>query len=112
MKFQELTNEQLKEIAIDFYEGKIFSDRHIPEHESSGLAMVFMPIALGAFSAESQEDLEKIGMIYEYMSEAGPRSCNGMPGFFSLRLLNRDQCKIMFEYYNDYRKLREEFVNA
>ena len=31
----------------------------------------------------------KIGTIYEYISEAGPRSINGFPCFFSHKVLNR-----------------------
>jgi hypothetical protein len=48
--------------------------------------------------------LKSIGLIYEYLSAALPISVNGKPIFFSLRLLNHDDTKKMFEYYNQYIK--------
>jgi len=33
--------------------------------------------------------LQNIGVIYEYISKAGPRSINGYPCFFSFRILNK-----------------------
>jgi hypothetical protein len=97
---QHTTDEDLKKIAVDLKEGRIFTDRHIQKEDGRMLSMVFMPIALGAFENVSKEDLENIGLIYEHLSEAGPRSCNGYPGSFSMHLLNRDDTARMFEWYD------------
>jgi len=51
--------------------------------------------------------IEGIGMIYEYISEAGPRSINGNPIFYSLKILSKTDCDKMFEYYNQYKEIRE-----
>lgn len=51
------------------------------------LAMVFMPLALGGLAGW---DLEKIGLVFEEISKAGPRSINGRPCFFSCQFLHID----------------------
>lgn len=110
--FKEHTDEELKNIAIDLYHGKIFTDRDITEESNMSLGQVFLPIALGAFSECTEEDLKQIGLIYEYFSEAGPRSCNGLPGFFSFKLLSRTQFETAMEYLTEYHKLQKGFINA
>ena len=77
--------EKLNQIAIDWADGKIFSDQQVPREED--LPMVFMPAALGAFEGVHPKELEKIGMVYEYMTDKtmAPRSVNGLPMFWSIR---------------------------
>lgn len=55
--------------------------------------------------------LKSIGLVYEYLSERGPMAVNGKPTFFSLRLLNHDDTKKMFEYYEQYKEIREKADN-
>lgn len=76
-----------QQIASDIHNGKIFCDRHIRPHDvASVLGMVFMPLVMGA-----KIDPDDTGMLYEYMSEAGPRSVNGYPIFMSMRVATKDQ---------------------
>lgn len=42
-------------------------------------------------------DLEQLGMIWEHLDKAGPRSINGLPCFFSMRLLHVDQLEELCE---------------
>lgn len=55
--------------------------------------------------------LKSIGLVYEYLDKAGPRGINGMPNFFSCRLLNQDDAKKMFEYYEKYKEIRQTADN-
>jgi len=107
----ENTEKDLKQIAMDLYEGKIFTDRHLlMDRQEHMLPSVFMPIMLGAFSSKSEEELKNtIGMIYEYYSEAGPRSINGFPIFFSLKVLSPKETEKMFLYFEEYKKMKEAF---
>jgi len=96
------TDEELKQIAQDLWAGKIYTDRHIPEQEMPyALATVFMPLAL--MHPDDREKLftgeNKPTLIYEYLDKAGPRSVNGMPGFFSFHCLNEEETERMFRYY-------------
>ena len=36
------------------------------------------------------DKLDQLGVIYEWMSKAGPRAINGMPTFFSCRLMHKE----------------------
>jgi hypothetical protein len=48
-------------------------------------------------------------MIYEYLSEASPRSINGFPMFTSLRILSKEETNKMLEYYKKYKEMKSEF---
>ena len=102
------TDDELKKIAIDIVDGKIFSDRNIENPRD--LAMTFMPIALGAFKDKTKEELEDIGLIFEYLDQAGPRSINGLPNFFSFQMLNKQEYDRMYIFYKEYSELKEKFM--
>lgn len=51
--------------------------------------------------------LNSIGMLYEYLTEASLRSINGGPMFMSLRILNKVDTTKVWEYYKQYKSIRE-----
>lgn len=81
-----LSDDELREFIDAFISGRIFTSNHIPEGNGDLIAMVFMPIAFGAVTKETAEE---VALVYEYLDKAGPRSINGMPIFFSCRLLHK-----------------------
>ena len=91
------TDEELKKIACDLHSGHIFSDRHCSEHDEIGL--IFTPLNFMSKEALGKIEEDKIVFIYEYLDKAGPRSCNGKPMFFSMRLMNSDDFEVMQRYY-------------
>lgn len=149
------TDEDLKGIAKDLYNGLIYTDRHCSQHDLMSRFMVLMfmgpqapskpkypsedkdlqgsrdnviydIVQRDADQAKYEEDLKwleveekyykeqrlpSIGLIYEYLSQAGPMSMNGGPMFMSLRMLNREDTKKMFEYYETYKEIREKADN-
>lgn len=82
---ESLPEKELKEVLFGLLDGRIYSSAHSPKQ----LDMVFLPIAMGAFEGAPKEWLDQIGLIYEWLHEASPRSLNGHPMFFSMRLLNK-----------------------
>ncbi len=105
-----LPPEKLDEIAKDIALNKIFTSAHMhPTDWETTLGLVFMPLALGAFAQEAPKDfevgalkdeplqLQDIGLFYEYWDQAGPRSINGYPIFFSCRYLNHDDTKYVLD---------------
>lgn len=103
------TDEELRQIAVDMYDGKIFSDRHLRNIDD--IHIVFMPITLGALHNMPEEERRNIGMIYEYMSERGPRDVNGYPTFFSLKILTQEEAGKMFVHFEEYREMKDKFLN-
>ncbi len=93
------TDEEIKKLAVDLQAGKIYTDRHISS--INNLEMVFMTIALGAFAEWKEEDFKKLGLVYEYLDQAGPRSINGMPCFMSHRTLSLDDARKVFAKANE-----------
>jgi hypothetical protein len=91
-KLPDMSKEEMKEFILGVCNGQIFTDRHC--HNPNDIPLVFMVIALGGLGGL---DLEDLGCIYEFMSEAGPRSVNGMPCFFSCRLMNKKDAGFAFK---------------
>jgi hypothetical protein len=83
-----LSDDDLREFIRDYLAGRIYTSAQIPEYEMRNLAMVFMPLALGALAEWSQAEFGQIGIFWEYLDKAGPRSINGMPGFFSFHMMH------------------------
>jgi hypothetical protein len=96
------TEDELKEIALQLYRGQIFTSEHIaPPQQEAMLPMVFLPIVLGGLATIEPTS---IGLVYEYLEKAGPRSINGYPIFMSCKLLNLADTAIVLNYYDKYKK--------
>ena len=87
-----LSADALRKLITEICDGTVFTSAQCRE---SDMGMVFMPILLGAFAENTKESLKQIGILYEYLSEAGPRSCNGYPCFFSFHMLHKDDWEIV-----------------
>jgi hypothetical protein len=88
-------DDELKKIAMGLLAGTLFSSDSIREHGNIGL--VFMTLAMASPSLLHYAKLHNITFVYEWLSEAGPRSINGMPSFFSHKWLTNEQHKQMYE---------------
>jgi len=103
-----VTDDELKQLAKDIHGNRVFTIRHIrPQDLSRLLGMVFMPLSL--MNDKHMDDLtEKLGekgMVYEYLSEAGPRAVNGYPVFFSLRAMDTDETEKVWGYVKELKEL-------
>lgn len=91
------TDDELKQVAKDLVDGKIFTDRHCKSLEE--LRSSFLIIALMDEHAIKGMEADKINFIYEYYDKAAPRSVNGRPIFLSCHCLDETESKRMFEFY-------------
>lgn len=91
------TDAELKDLAMAIVKNEVFTNCHLDT--PSDISIVFMPLAFGLNLPE--EDLNDVGMVYEYNSKAGPRSVNGYPVFTSLNLLNKADFKKVNEKINE-----------
>lgn len=104
------TKEDLNNIAHDFYSGKIFSNLHMSEYDvKSCLSMVFMVLAF--MDPRDMYIPESIGLIYEYIHKAGPRSINGMPMFFSMNYLNVEDTAYVLNKVQEIKSVVENLLN-
>jgi len=103
---QELSEEELREIAEGIYHGRIFCDRQV--HTPQEIPMVFMPLALMDDKGRASMILQDANFVYEYVEKAGPRSINGMPCFFSMRFLTTDQAKKVLDCHHEMVEARKD----
>ena len=84
------TDDEIRKLAQDYQDGKIFTDRNIyPRDRESMLHLVFKPIVFLSDAARQQfVDLEVV-LLYQYKDEATPFATNGYPSFMSMRVMKR-----------------------
>ena len=90
MQYVPKSDADLEQLAQDIVAGMVFhSSYHADAIEKSGLSLasIFMPLMfIEDWNTFAQE--HNIAVVYEHYEKAGPRSCNGMPCFFSCGCLN------------------------
>lgn len=101
--------QELRALAVDLAEDKIFTDRHLPEHERHNFSLVFMVFIF--MSQEQINRMDDLGLVYEYIDKAGPRSVNGMPIFMSACYLNKHDTALLFQFAREYKELKAKFVS-
>lgn len=87
-----MTDAQLKKFVLGFCDGHIVCSAHPAfTKDPTLLRMVFLTLSLMPPGLQYKEEaLKQIGLIWEYVREAGPRSINEMPSFLSHRLMHVD----------------------
>ena len=97
-----MSDEEVRKVALDILQNRIWTDQHCGSLRNTELSF---PI-LGMMDQEQLQKMtdEKITMIYEYMSKAGPLSCNGMPMFFSCRTANEVDAERIWAKYEEMKE--------
>jgi hypothetical protein len=106
-----MDDKELKQLAIDISEGKVFGTFHMNEHQMSNMSCVFMPLVF--MKEEQRQELidKKVAHFYEYIDQAGPRSVNGMPCFFSMRNISQDDWSKVVKYIKEYESRVKTFLD-
>lgn len=89
----------LKEIAKGIHKGEIFTSKHLRPNESPDiLGMVFMPLIM--MNNEQRQEMidNKAAVFFSYMKDAGPRSINGYPIFWSVSYLTDAEWLKVLQY--------------
>ncbi len=106
-----MEEKELRQLALDIAENKVFGTFHMNENEINHLHVVFMPfIGVDAKRAKEMSDNDIIH-VYEYYDKAGPRSVNGMPCFFSMNQINQTDWKKIRQYIDEYRIKKNSFLD-
>lgn len=89
---------ELSQLAKDIVNNLVFTSNHIHPNDNNLIGNIFMPLLLGATSDMSKEQIDDIGMVYEYYrGNSGGWAINGYPTFFSCAFLNKNDTKIVWE---------------
>jgi hypothetical protein len=106
-----MEEKDLKQLAIDVSENKVFGTFHMNESDSRNLSVVFMPLIF--LNDEQRKEMvdDNIVHFYEYYDKAGPRSVNGMPCFFSVCRINKDDWNKTVKYIKEYEMRVKSFLD-
>lgn len=83
-----MSDEDLKKFVLDYCAGHIFTNLDMMGNEHL-TRVVFIPLAF-LKKPYSPESVAQVGLVWEHMSEAGPRAINGLPTFMSVRFMHKD----------------------
>jgi hypothetical protein len=100
------SQEEIKQLAIDVVEGKVFGSWMIPPKDLALLERIFMPLALTPTDALPKD----ISVVYEYRDKVAPLGINGYPVFFSFHYLNGEERELLTQEMNLYQKLKQQFL--
>jgi len=80
----------LRKFVRAYCDGEIFTSADVPgdtmERWARNVRLSFVPTAMGALKGVELDDL---GVLWEYYKESMPRGINGMPMFFSVKMMNK-----------------------
>jgi hypothetical protein len=96
---------ELRKLALDIMSGLVFGSWNLINQKD--MPLVFMSLIFASKNQVPQD----VGAVYEYYSEAGPRSINGYPIFTSCYFLTEAETDIVQLYCNELKKERNKFLN-
>lgn len=110
--YEPKTDTELKSLAFDIVEDKVFYDQMINENDDIGRIMtgIFMPLFF-----MGKEDLQQlvddgIEMFYEYYDKAVRRvSINGYPQFYSCHTLDKNDKVKLIAFINEVQEFKTKF---
>ena len=99
----------LKALAIRIYKGEVFTSQQMHKEDAEMLLpSVFMPLVFLDEKQRKQLLDDKAAVFYADMKDAGPRSINGYPMFFSMGYLTTPEWNKIVQYINKLKKLEKE----
>lgn len=102
------SDKEIKELALAVHAGSAFGTWSIPEHSRNMTTSVFMTLLFMGSIDRKRMKRDGIVHVYEFLSEAGPRSINGMPSFMSHRTLNGEDTNRLQKAIDDLRAFMGE----
>lgn len=91
LSYKPRTDAEITQLAIDVLAGTVYgtwNQRVFDEIET-----VFLVLAFAGKDLAKELERDDILHVYEHISQAGPRSVNGLPSFLSCKFLSRDDSK-------------------
>jgi len=113
MPLATMSEKDRRKVIVDFCAGRIFTSQMITEegeHWANMLRMIFIPIVLGGLADLSEEDTGDVGVFWEYADQAGPRSINGYPIFFSMHIMHITDWQKVAPKITEMLKTQKQFI--
>jgi hypothetical protein len=97
----------LKQLAVDIVDGKVFGSWMIPEADQHLLAAIFLPFAFKDAKGKLPED---VWGVYEYRDKAKKLGVREYPAFISCKLLTRQDCLVLNPLMERYAAFKTDFL--
>lgn len=104
------TDAELRQLAVDVADGKVFHDRMVAENDDP--FMSFMVLKLMDDDQLTEWLDQAPALVYEYLAKAGPRAINGYPTFFSFQWLNEMELEIFAPMVTELLEAKKAFVTG
>jgi hypothetical protein len=98
---------ELRQLALDIMEGKVFHDRMIEKEDGEMIRSIFLPLSLALIPVEA---VQTWGLTYQYFTEAGERGVNGYPVFMSVKIVHREDMPFLSKLTEEIKARREAFL--
>jgi hypothetical protein len=95
----------LKQLAIDVVEGRVFGSWMLPEQDQHLIAAIFLPLAFKDASGKLPDD---VWGVYEYHDKAKKQKVRDYPGFTTCKFLTQQDCDKLIpliHHYTDFKSL-------
>lgn len=103
----------LAEIGVRIAEGSIFCSAQIPSNQQEHmLSMVFMPLVFMKPSSKAKLIANKVEILFEEVSKAGPMGVNGFPIFTSFQTLSAEEWKIVLSKIKEYDEMKKKLLEG
>jgi hypothetical protein len=101
-----MLNEDLKKLAVDIVDHKVFGSWMLPADQPELIAHIFMPLRKSA-------DLlpKNVSCLYQYMDKALPMETNGLPTFLNFKYLTNEERERLVPMIERYRLMKQEFLD-
>lgn len=109
---QKLTDVEINALAEDIYRDRVFTSDQIRQGDLNMLPVIFIPLVFADKKWIEMIQKDAPGMIYEHLSEAGPRAVNGYPTFFSFHIVSQEDAKKVWEKFEQIEKLITDAMEA
>ena len=105
------TEQELREIALDIVEDRIFTDRHIREGDKHLITSVF-PVLI--FLTDEQREFlkERANLLYAYRHKAGRMATNGYPTFTEMHWLTKEHWEVVRQHVKKLQDRNKEFLKG
>ena len=101
---KKLTDDEINALAEDIYRDRVFTSDQLRQGDLNMLPVIFVPLVFADKKIIELMQKDAPGMIYEHLSEAGPRSVNGYPTFFSFHIVSQEDAKKVWEKFEQIKK--------
>lgn len=101
-----MTEAELKQLAADVVEGKVFGSWMLPETDQHLLAAIFLPFAFKDAAGKLPDD---VWGVYEYRDKAKKIGVREYPAFISCKFLTQKDCEVLNPLIVRYAEMKQEF---